>query len=288
MDDTEENKKTSTVLSDDEAARVIQRNYRRYADQSLFKKLKELVTFRNQGDPAALLRVINPLEAQLLDPAVGAHVRFRLGGFDWPPQIYYKIFLHSPVCDVNSYAPRNYADKVSMQLPPISKEQAEQFADKFGWYKRIENNGWRPISSLSPSAVDAITQMTSPSLPHKKLRAKIKPKKNIRKEVAKIKLARFLREHNEGQENENNNGKNDLDSGRGFPHISDEDLNDEELIEWANKLDIEQYMADWETLGTTGPSSELWWNSSDDENAYNEEESSGSEIDEAELMKLIS
>ena len=161
--DTHSSRPFRKCETEDEAAAMIQRAWRRYSDVSLYKKLKNLVNFRNQGDPATLLRVINPVEAQLLDPAIGAHVKFRLGGLEWPPQIYYKIFLHSPVCDVNSYAPRNYFDKASKDLPPVSQEQLDDYADKFGWYKRVENNGWRPISQLSPTAVDMITQMTTKS-----------------------------------------------------------------------------------------------------------------------------
>ena len=258
----------------DEAAAMIQRAWRRYSDVSLYKKLKNLVNFRNQGDPSTLLRVINPIEAQLLDPAIGAHVKFRLGGIEWPPQIYYKIFLHSPVCDVNSYAPRNYFDKASADLPPISKEQLDDYADKFGWYKRVENNGWRPISQLSPTAVDIITQMTTKTESPQQLRKRLKRKK-INKEVATIKFQRFLQQQ-----------KNQSSLGGEMPEITEKDFDDEEILNWADDLDLRQYMLDWDTLGTTGPSSNIWWN--EEENEEEEDYSSGSDLDEEELMKLIS
>jgi hypothetical protein len=38
----------------------------------------------------------------------GTHVRFRLGGHRFPPEVYFKIFTHRPLCDVNSFAPRDY------------------------------------------------------------------------------------------------------------------------------------------------------------------------------------
>jgi len=257
-------------LTQDEAARIIQRSWRRKADKVLFQKLKKLVCFRNQGDPAVLLRVINPVEAQLLDPAVGAHVRFRLGGIEWPPQIYYKIFLHSPVCDVNSYAPRNYVAKDNESIPPISADNINEVAGKQGWYQRVENNGWRPISSLSPSAVDAITQMTSKDSPYK--RQKLKPKtKKLKKEVAEIKVKRFLQEKR---------------AQIGDDILPEELLEDEKLYEWVESVDLQKYMEDWDTLGTTGPSSYLWWNN-DAKNDIVSSESSDSEIDEEELLKLI-
>ena len=257
-------------LTPDEAAIKIQKTWKRYLDISLFKKLKKLVMFRNQGDPSTLLKVINPVEAQLLDPAIGAHVRFRLGGLEWPPQIYYKIFLHSPVCDVNSYAPRNYAKKDSQIIPPINPNELSDYAEKFGWYQRIENNGWRPISSLSPTAIDTITQITSKESKKKSI-FKPKPKKKLKKEVAEIKVKRFLQ------------SKKDK-----LGDLTEVDLNDDQLFEWAESLDIQEYLNEWETIGTTGPSSNLWWKLEDSDD--NEEiliSSSDSEINEEELLKLI-
>jgi hypothetical protein len=265
-----------TPLTEEEAAVKIQRMWRRHSDITIFQRLKHLVEFRNQGDPATLLKVINPIEAQLLDAAVGAHVRFRLGGFEWPPQIYYKIFLHSPICDVNSYAPRNYSDKAAGSVPPISPEQLAEATEKYGWYRRIENNGWRPISSLSPTAIDAITQMTNKTPPRK--RVLIKPKKAIKGEVARLKLQRFLQQQNE-QRARNKDGV----------MLTEADFDDEELLNWAQKLDLDQYRTDWETIGTTGPSSKIWWNIDIDDVGKHpaEDESSGSDIDEEELMRLL-
>ena len=273
MSENPQNIEEKKELSPDEAARKIQRAWRRHADVALFKGLKKLVQFRNQGDPATLLRVINPVEAQLLDPAIGAHVRFRLGGFEWPPQIYYKIYLHSPVCDVNSYAPRNYNDKESAELPPVSPEQLAMYAEKFGWYHRVENNGWRPISSLSPSAIDAITHMTNKSSPYKRQKLKHKPKALLKEEVARLKVQRFLQERQTQAE------------GGDLTQVY---LDDDKLFEWADNLDMEKYKEDWETIGTTGPSSNLWWNDeSESEPEDIESSSSDSEIDEEELRRLI-
>jgi len=55
-----------------------------------------------------LLKSINPSEASLLDAASRCHVRFRLGGTKFPPLIYYKIFSHGGVVDINAFAPRDY------------------------------------------------------------------------------------------------------------------------------------------------------------------------------------
>lgn len=77
----------------------------------------------------AQLKSIVPKETELLDPAVGARVRFRLSGDYpvWPPAILFRIYLTAPLCDVNAFAPREYAAAASthaprppMRLPPAA------------------------------------------------------------------------------------------------------------------------------------------------------------------------
>jgi len=38
------------------------------------------ITYIQRGNPSKLLKAINPAEAQLLEGASNAHIRFRLGG----------------------------------------------------------------------------------------------------------------------------------------------------------------------------------------------------------------
>lgn len=65
--------------------------------------------FEMGTSPLELLKVINPREAELVDPASAITVMLRLGGYKFPPRIYYKLFLTGPVCDVGAFAPRTYA-----------------------------------------------------------------------------------------------------------------------------------------------------------------------------------
>jgi len=121
------------------AAMRLQRAWRNLLDRRAFETLKDtILAFRRSGDPYLLLRSILPREAMLLDPAMQVHVRFRLGGYKFPPSIYYKIYTHGAVVDVGAFAPRNYAAERQMKeaLPPEDS-----------WYEREENNGWRPLIS---------------------------------------------------------------------------------------------------------------------------------------------
>lgn len=117
------------------AAIKIQRFWRKLGNYRIFCALRDIVAkFRGTGDPFLLLRSILPMESMYLDPAMQVHVRFRLGGERFPPSIYYKIFTHGAVCDLGSFAPRNYAAE---RLGAPRREE--------DFYVRAENNGWRPL-----------------------------------------------------------------------------------------------------------------------------------------------
>lgn len=42
------------------------------------------------GDPATIMKYINPIEAKLIDSASGIHIRFRLAGVS---SIYFNLFM---------------------------------------------------------------------------------------------------------------------------------------------------------------------------------------------------
>lgn len=164
-------------LEKSSAALAIQRQWRGFCAKRIFKYFSDLIRFKLKGAPGDLLRSIVPGEADFMDKAAGVHVRFRLGGSTFPPNIYFKIYTHRPLCDVNAFAPRDYnTEKTDIlkdpkyrfeKCPPRRKKgpmgndgkQNIRVGSKyFGtrvtttvgidqWYKRDENNPWRPIAS---------------------------------------------------------------------------------------------------------------------------------------------
>ncbi|KAK2958667.1 putative IQ motif, EF-hand binding site [Blattamonas nauphoetae] len=108
--------------SRDKAARIIQNSWRRFTDKRLFAFYRDLLAFHDQGDPVQILHAINPAEAELLDSSIGACIRFRLGGSKFPPTIYYKIYLKAPVCDINSFAPRDYTKGYGSRTEPTQSD----------------------------------------------------------------------------------------------------------------------------------------------------------------------
>ncbi|KAG2433072.1 hypothetical protein HYH02_012776 [Chlamydomonas schloesseri] len=96
------------------AARAIQTAWRAFRNRRIFNYYRDLIRFRERGDPRELLKVVNPREAQLVDAAAGIHVRFRLGGTVFPPLVFYKIFTHRTVVDICAFGPRDYANEIRM------------------------------------------------------------------------------------------------------------------------------------------------------------------------------
>ncbi|XP_076969179.1 protein MFI isoform X4 [Tamandua tetradactyla] len=127
------------------AARIIQQAWKRFLDVAVFQHFKNLINIRRQGEPRHIVRYINPKEAELLDAAAGINVRFRLGGIDFPPNIYYKIFTHRHIEDMCANSPKDYTKLPAKQTSYIKSDTLQE-DDHSGWYHRIENNGWRPVS----------------------------------------------------------------------------------------------------------------------------------------------
>lgn len=63
----------------------------------------------------------------------------------FPPDIYYKIFTHRHIEDLCANSPRDYT-KLSAKYTSHIKSGDLQEEDRSGWYRRVENNGWRPVS----------------------------------------------------------------------------------------------------------------------------------------------
>uniref|UniRef100_A0A673CFC5 Uncharacterized protein n=1 Tax=Sphaeramia orbicularis TaxID=375764 RepID=A0A673CFC5_9TELE len=87
-------------------------------------------------NPADRLTSVLLCQAELLDATAGVFIRFRLGGISFPPNIYYKVFTYRPITDMCASSPRDY-----------TKPGRRKPEDQTGWYRRMENNGWRLFSN---------------------------------------------------------------------------------------------------------------------------------------------
>ena len=240
------------------AARVIQHAWRRFTSVQIFLYYRDLIRFRERGDPRMMLRAINPQEAAMFDAAAGIHVRFRLGGYAFPPNIYYKIYTHRTVTDVGAFAPRDYvanrrdatATKITLDEFMASAEQGQ--APGPGWYRRVENNGWRPVSVKLLREYDEITFVSSRKTivypPLRSERAEVKKKRQHEKKRLWL---RTLYEKGRALDEKamlggNGNGADDFESWA--------ETETEDLLSWSRSLDFQAYSDQWTGLATTGAS----------------------------------
>lgn len=181
---------------------TIQQLARRYLDKRVYHFYKTLIQCQTKGDPVELLKSINPSEAGYMDASSGAHLRFRLGGYTYPPTIYYKIFLHTAICDINMFSPKAYharpkddgtktvKSKIRVGKKTFTTIQSQK--ESKHWYQRTDNNGWRPITAktLVEANEDPVQIFTAKkpvvSRPSKLIRHQDREKQRVMKKRASL------------------------------------------------------------------------------------------------------
>ncbi|KAE9342185.1 hypothetical protein PF008_g10281 [Phytophthora fragariae] len=266
------------------AALCIQSVWKSYTHRRIFRYYRDLLSFRSTGDPARMLRAINPSEASLLDASMGAQVRFRLGGLALPPTIYYKIFTRKPVCDLGAFSPKDYT--VARQAGPLSHShekrrttfirvgnsyyRARQHAeDTRLWYRRLENNGWRPVTAkvLAEANADPIAQATggrhAVSGFHYSKLVRQQDRERARRHKKRLWMQKLYtqglltpadRPEHEQEEEEDNNGQTDKQPRVLFDVDFDDEnweAEAEDMFEWAAALDYDEYVVNWHEIGRT-------------------------------------
>jgi hypothetical protein len=279
----------SAPLSIHQASVRIQRAWRSYTNVKIFKYYKELIRFKLKGNPKDLLKTINPGESFLIDKASNIHIRFRLGGYKFPPLIYYKIYIHSGCVDINSFAPRDYnaikkfTKKATVNIR-FEEDEAKDIKD--GWYERTDNNGWRPITENIIMPFDKVELQTAikpvpfhyDKSKRREIRANEKKKKKIRW-LKKLydegkKIEEMENQHDVIKTVEEFEDEGDVDPKNPFEDEKLMELNEEELNEyvnglmkWSETLDFDKYMDHWFQIATSAPIE----NSISDENENDED-----------------
>nr|KAF6342571.1 hypothetical protein mPipKuh1_001639 [Pipistrellus kuhlii] len=246
----------------DKAARVIQKAWKRFINTSIFKYFKNLINIRRQGDPRQIIRCINPREAELLDAAAGIHVRFRFGGAKFPPEIYYKIFTERHVEDLCANSPRDYT-KLSAKYASHTRSDNLQKQDRRGWYHRIENNGWRLVSErFLVSSEYVITEDIKETKFHF---SKLKRRQDIEKR-RKFKKIEWMRQmYNSGQLEAKSTNLETLSlihraskglirsiENGGIDSVMEWEV--DEVLNWTNTLNFDEYVANWKEMATSDSS----------------------------------
>ncbi|KAJ3188239.1 hypothetical protein HDU85_005389 [Gaertneriomyces sp. JEL0708] len=254
-----------------EAAIRIQRMWKSYYNLKIYRFYRDLIKYRLRGHPGKILRFINPQESRLMDPAMAIHVRFRLGGSSFPPTIFYKIFAHKSLIDMNAFSPRYYTAQQNKQPLPIDLfDQTGPLlkpADN-GWYQRVDNNGWRPVSDKlwDPAEGEELT----PPKPVKFHHLKLKRRQQLEQLKRARKIAWLQKMYRDGRHLDPN-----LKAGAVDPSLTnagglatfngsdptaeellgvDTNMDENFLIQWSTVLDFEAYFENWIELAITGAS----------------------------------
>ncbi|KAI8791723.1 protein MFI [Biomphalaria glabrata] len=255
-----------------QAAVKIQRAWRRHIDIQVYKYYRDLINFKCRGDPSAMLRCINPNEAKLLDAAAGINIRFRLAGEKFPPNIYYKIFTNRPIQDLCANSPKDYTQSKKLtakdthshvRVPKIQED------DKQGWYKRIENNGWRLVSDRLIHHIlnDPVTWETSRK-EYKFDHSRLNRRQDVerRKKEKKIKWMQKLYSQGLLKTKADDEETTQLIEGATAGMIATiesqgvdalENWEVDELLAWTTGLNFDEYRDTWRELATSSSSQQV-------------------------------
>lgn len=259
------------------AATAIQGAWRRYNDMKVYRFYRELINFRGRGNPSLMLRAINPAESRLLDRASGAHVRFRLGGDKFPPNIYYKVFTRRPIVDLCACSPRDYTSME--QRHRLARDQHNtnprpvhpSGQDRENWYKRWENNGWRIVSDrLFLSALQDPVTVSTASRRQDFHHSKIQRKEEVEKKRKQRKIEWLKKMYRDGMLGVCKAVSDDmtasavgvatsqlveLTDAHGPGAVEEGDV--DELLKWTNGLNYEEYITDWHLSATSAYSDDI-------------------------------
>jgi len=233
----------------------IQDAWRSYTNRKVYKYYRDIVLLKTQTKPAQLLKAINPTEAQLLEIGSNLNIRFRLGGERFPPTIYYKIFANRGICDMNSFAPRDYS-KMSKEhreeKKMFYKEYKEQQVYHDGWYIRQENNGWRPLTLKPQDKKDFVEITSTHKVKYFHHDKDLRQKKNEKqKRLNKLRWFQTMFEKAKQEEPMLQGQTNPFESTK-LIDMEEDDFKKEvdDLIEWSDNLDFDQYTNYWKSLST--------------------------------------
>ena len=282
-------------LSPQEKAVVkIQHLWRRYTNRRIYFYYRNLIKFRNAGDPALMLRCINPREAALFDQASGVHVRFRLGGSSFPPTILYKVFTHKPLCDVNAFAPRDYVKARQNRRSANNHDPSDSSTRNSRGRRRrkkrgdgshrdggqnMELNGIRVGKSIYEAKYDDEYDQDDGSWYRRYDMNNWRPvtlgvledadmepeKRKVMEMQQRFHYSKVQRKQDrlKRQKRKRRNwmmklySKGLVDDKRTEVPRDDEfgiQEDDDDLLNWSNNLDFDAYLDEWKQLGTSGPS----------------------------------
>jgi len=245
----------------DLAAWRIQRAWKGHIGKHIFQFYQQLIQNRERCDARLLLKSINPCEAALIDSAANVHIRFRLGGNAFPPTIFYKVYIHGPICDLGALAPRDYTKLMTLPSQMLHSQKYDvsvlKATDTTGWYRRIDNNEWRPVNGRDFFSVETLDRnvqakgtdplLQSQPIFHPSSRVRQEQKEKHRKERRRKWLMKLY------TQNQDNLDIQVKPLSPAEQLLEDDALLEQEvktLVDWSDHLDFNTYQDHWLATAT--------------------------------------
>ncbi|XP_072810146.1 protein MFI-like isoform X2 [Vicugna pacos] len=237
-------KQESEFTQRDKAAIVIQKAWKSFLNVAVFQHLKSLINIRRQGEPRQIVRYINPKEVK------------------FPPEIYYKIFTHRHIEDLCANSPRDYT-KLPAKYASHNKSDRLQEEGYSGCYRRVENNGWRPVSERFWTSTENV--MVEDKRESEFHFSKLKRRQDMEKK-RKIRKIEWMKQMYYAGNLEAKSTNHDtlglihtatkglikaIETG-GIDSVMEWEV--DEVLNWTNTLNFDEYIANWKEIATSNSS----------------------------------
>ncbi|XP_073518530.1 protein MFI isoform X4 [Phyllobates terribilis] len=179
----------------------------------------------------------------------------------FPPNIYYKLFTHRPIVDMCANSPKDYTKQSVKQLLPgqIHNHGVILQQDHSGWYARVENNGWRLLTFRLFNGLDDVT-LADNRIPF--THSKLQRKQEVLEKQKKRKIEWMRKMYYEGslhaQTTEPNTAVLVQRATEGVIKSVEQhgaqavlDWEVDELLNWTNALNYDEYISCWKAIGTS-------------------------------------
>ncbi|CAF1307523.1 unnamed protein product, partial [Adineta ricciae] len=126
----------------------------RHRDKQMFRLLKHAVCAAEHGLSDDILRRIAPREAELLrDPSMSVKVKFRFGGSEFPPVIYFKIYARN----FNGALPKYVNGKKVINADMNARTAACKQMGQRVFYQQMLSDSFHNTSGRATHELDVVT-----------------------------------------------------------------------------------------------------------------------------------
>ncbi|CAF1477961.1 unnamed protein product [Rotaria sordida] len=136
------------------AVQIIERAWCRHRDRQMFRLLKHAVCAAEHALSNDILRRLSPREAELLrDRSISAKVKFRFGGVEFPPVIYFKIYVRN----FNGALPKYVNGKTIINADMNARIAACKQMGQRVFYQQMLSDSLQGADGRASDEIDVVT-----------------------------------------------------------------------------------------------------------------------------------